>query len=333
MFANIADKKGTSKYGAILWRRVALPLLLALLALGFVGGSTGFASSSAPLRPAVVSHQTADAAPAMIAFNGTAYVGWTGRNAAHNLNLMTYDTASQVFGTAQVLTDTTLVGAGPSLEIFDGNLYVAWLGTDHRLNVGRYNLADPTHLANKVTLSESSYNVPSMVAFNGRLYLSWRGTDGRLNIISSADAIHFDTKASYNIASRTSPTLVNAGMFLYVFWEDVSANSFIVVGSYDPSNPTQLSTVVTTTSTSQLPVGLTFAGTAGPVVRVAWRTASDAHIRLGLFGGDSALHNQVTTAQTTLYGPALTVAGRGGPFISWTGTDATQSVNVSPVNI
>src|SRR5437016_3392217 len=118
------------KHGAWLLRTIALPLLLALLALGFVGMSTGLASSSAPLRPAVVSTQQADSAPALIAYNGTIYVGWTGRNTAHNMNLMTYDQTSQTFGPAQMLTDTTLVGAAPSLAIFNGNLCVAWIGTD-----------------------------------------------------------------------------------------------------------------------------------------------------------------------------------------------------------
>src|SRR5881227_3151034 len=156
MLSNIMDLKGRASHGAWLLRRAALPLLLALLALGFVGASTGLASSSTPLRPATVSSQQADAAPAMVPFNGTLYVGWTGRNAAHNLNLMTYNPTTKVFGPAQALTDTTLLGSGPSLANFNSNLYVAWQGTDHRLNLGRYNPADATHLANKVTLSQSS---------------------------------------------------------------------------------------------------------------------------------------------------------------------------------
>jgi hypothetical protein len=276
---------------------------------------------------------TADAAPTLVPFNGTAYVGWTGMNPAHNLALATYDTTNKVFGPATVLTDTTRAGTGPSLEVFNGNLYVAWLGTDGHLNVARYNPANPTQLAGKVTLSETSNNAPSLAAFNGRLYLSWRGMDGNLNLISSADASHFDTKVTYHIAVRTSPTLVSTPFYLFVGWEDTSANSYITIGRYDPSNPANMSVVVTTSS-SQLPIGLTFAGNAGyPGLRVAWRTASDAHIQLGLFGGASVLQGIVTTAQTTIYGPALTVAGHGGPFLSWTGTDAAQTVNVSPVNI
>jgi hypothetical protein len=51
---------------------------MALLVPGFVGTSTGVASSSAPLRPATVSSQRADAAPVMEEYNGTLYVGWTG---------------------------------------------------------------------------------------------------------------------------------------------------------------------------------------------------------------------------------------------------------------
>jgi hypothetical protein len=240
---------------------------------------------------------------------------------------MTYSPTTKVFGPAQVLTDTTLLGSGPSLANFNSNLYVAWLGTDHRLNLGRYNPADPTHLANKVTLSESSPNAPSIAAFQSRLYLSWRGSDGHLNIISSADAIHFDTKVTYGITVRTSPSLVNADMFFYVFWEDTSASSSIVVGRYDPAQPANLSVVVTT-STSQLPVGVSKAPVAAPDVVVAWRTASDPHILLGIFEGDSILHNPVTTAETTSYGPALSE-----PFLGWTGTDPAQRVNVSQENI
>ena len=196
MLSNSSEIEGITKGKAWFLRRVAFPLVLALLALGLVGMSTAMASSSASLRPSVVSRQYADAAPALIAYNATAYIGWTGRNSAHNLNLMTYNPSSQTFSSAIVLTDTTLVGAGPSLAIFNGNLAVSWMGTDHRLNVAFFKPGNPTHLANKVTLSEYSNDAPSITTFNGRLYLSWRGTDGRLNIISSADAHTFNTKAT-----------------------------------------------------------------------------------------------------------------------------------------
>jgi len=328
MFSNIVDVKGTTKRGTWLWRRVALPLLLALLALGFVGLSTGLASSSAPLRPATVSSQQADSAPAMMAFNGTLYVGWTGRNAAHNLNLMTYNPTSKVFGPAQVLTDTTLPGQGPSLANFKGNLYVAWMGSDHRLNVGRYDPTHPSVLAEKVTLRESSNNAPSLAAFEGRLYLSWRGLDGHLNIISSADASTFTTKVTYGVVVRTSPSSVAKNMVLFVAWEDMSASSHIVFARYDPAQPTDLKEVVTVASTSQLPVSLAPAGVASPSVVVAWRTATDAHVRTAIFEGGPFLHHPVYTAETTNYGPALY-----SPYMSWTGTNAAQSINVSFASI
>jgi hypothetical protein len=324
MFSNIVDVKGTAKRGTWFGRRVALPLLLALLALGFVGLSTGLASSSAPLRPATISSQQADSAPAMMAFNGTVYVGWTGRNAAHNLNLMTYTPTSKVFGPAQVITDTTLPGQGPSLANFNGNLYVAWMGSDHRLNVGRYDPTHPSVLAEKVTLREYSNNAPSLAAFESRLYLSWRGLDGHLNIISSADASTFTTKVTYGVVVRTSPSSVAKNMFLFVAWEDMSASSHIVFARYDPAQPSDLKEVVTVASTSQLPVSLAPAGVASPSVVVAWRTATDAHVRTAIFEGGPFLHNPVYTAETTNYGPALY-----SPYMSWTGTNAAQSVNVS----
>ncbi len=327
MLSNRTEMRRTAKWGAWLLRRGAMPLLLALLALGFVGMSTGMASSAAPQRPVTVSTQRADSAPALIAYNGTIYVGWTGRNTAHNLNLMTYNPTSKTFGPAIVLTDTTLVGSGPSLAIFNGNLCVAWMGTNHHLNVAFFKPGDPTHLANKVTLSETSYNAPSIAVFGNRLYLSWRGTDGHLNIISSADASTFNTKVTYSTTVRTSPTVV-AKNYLFVAWEDTSVDSHIVFAQYNPSNPAVLNAVVAVASTSQLPVSLFPAGVPNPYLRVAWRTATDAHIRLAIFEGGQYLHNPVYTAETTPYGPALYA-----PYVAWTGTDSAQSINIMQVNI
>lgn len=324
MLSNFIEMEGTAKWGTWLWRRFVLPLLLALLALSLVGMSTGMASTALPQRPAVVSTQQADAAPAVSIYLSTAYIGWTGRNAAHNLNLITYNQASQSFGPAITLTDTTLVGAGPSLAIFNGNLAVAWMGTNHQLNVAFFKPGDPTHLANKVTLNETSNYAPSIVTFNGRLYLSWMGTDGHLNIISSADASTFNTKVTYNIAVMNSTTLQTADGVLFVAWEDTS--SHLVFAQYNSSNPATLNAVVTTTTTSTLPASLFTAGVAAPDLRVAW-IDSNAHINLGIYEGDSTLHNVVTTTQTSPYGPALYM-----PFLSWTGTNTTQSVNIMPVS-
>ncbi len=332
MLSNISEVKRTAKPGIWFLYRIALPLLIALLASGFIGVSPGAARSSAPQRPLTVSSQKADSAPALTAYNGTLYVGWTGRNTAHNLNLMTYNTASKTFGSVRVLTDTTPPGSGPSLAVFNGNLYVSWRGTDNRLNVGRYNPADPTHLANKVTLREYSNQAPAIAAFGGRLYLSWRGMDGHLNLISSADARTFNTKVTYGAVVRTSPSLVAASGYLFVGWEDMSASSSIVIGRYNPSQPSTLSAVVTLASTSQLPVGLAPVGGSDPYVNVAWRTAGDAHVRLATFEGGQYLHNPVYTTQTTLYSPALALLG-GTSYMSWTGTDSAQSINVSVANI
>ncbi|HZR40264.1 MAG TPA: hypothetical protein VFB12_09125 [Ktedonobacteraceae bacterium] len=327
MCNNKADVKSAAKRG--LWSKVAFALLIALLVLGGVGGSTAFARTSAPRQSATVSGQQSDAAPVMEAYNGLRYIGWTGRNAAHNLNLMTYDPATRSFGQAQVLTDTTLVGSGPSLANFYGNLYVAWQGTDHRLNIGRYNLAHPAVLAKKVTLNEYTNDAPAMTGFRDRLYLSWRGTDGHLNLISSVDGSIFGSKVTYGIPIRTSPSLAGADMYLLVFWQDLSASSHIVVGRYDPMQPANLSAVVTLASTSQLPVGVAQAGVPAPYARVAWRTAGDAHIRLAIFEGGQFLHNPVYMTETTRYTPTLF----DGASLCWTGTDAAQSIHVSAVNL
>ncbi len=330
MINNLADEMGATKRGVWIWRRMTMSVVLVLLVLGFVGmgTTTASASGSTSLRPATVSPQSADAAPDVVVFPTVIYVGWTGRNTAHNVNLMSYNAGHDTFDPAIVLTDTTPVGSGPSLAQFGGttpdHLYLAWRGTDNRLNVAHFNPSDPTHLASKVTLSETSHNAPSLGVFSGRLYLSWQGTDGRLNIISSADGSTFDTKVTYNIQIRTSPALVATPLFLEIGWEQPSAQAFIMIAQYDTSHPATLSTEVTTTSSSSLPIALSFAGVAGyPALVVAWRTASDAHILLGFFGGSPTITGIVNTGQTTPYGPAL-----DRPWLGWTGTDGSQRVNV-----
>jgi hypothetical protein len=317
MFTIIPIVKGTSRHCTLLWRIGVFPLLIILLVSGFVGGGT--AHASAQLFPLTVSSQSADSAPAMASSNTGVYIGWTGRNATHNLNLMTFDAANRIFGPAHVLTDTTLVGSAPSLAEWNNNLYVAWQGKDNRLNVGLYNAANPTHLANKVTLNEHSNNAPSIGGWDDHLYLGWRGTDGRLNIITSTDGSHFGAKTTYPFAIRTSPTLNGTPFGLFVAWEDMTASSHIVIATYGPSRLN----AVTTTSTSQLPVSLdSYSGRVVAVV-VAWRTANDVHIRMGTFNLSSVLQKPTITAYTTLYCPAL--YPNAMPIMSW--TDANHAIN------
>jgi hypothetical protein len=330
MLENTSCRKASARRRIWRWGGVALALLLALLVLGISRGGDVFAHASGPLHVETVAPQTADAAPAVVPFfNGTSYVGWTGMNPAHNLNLMTYNSATKVFGPAIVLTDTTVVGSGPSLTVFNGNLYVGWRGADNRLNVARYDPSDPSHLAGKVTLSQYSYNAPSIAAFNGRLYLSWRGLDGRLNIISSADSQTFNTMATYSLAIRTSPTLVATPFFLEIAWEEPGVVTvtlpYVVIAQYDTSHPATLSVVISTTATSVLPVSLDFAGVAGyPALVIAWCPSGSTQISLGFFGGSPVITGIVQTGQFTNYGPALS-----RPLLGWTGTDTYHHVNVS----
>jgi hypothetical protein len=137
MLTTITAAKGTAKRQNNVWRRGVFALLvLALLMSGFVGRGTGIAHASARLLPPAVSSQRADAAPALSVYKATPYIGWTGTNTAHSLNLMTYNSTTKVFGPAQMLAETTLAGSGPSLTTWNSTLYVAWRGTDNRLNVG-----------------------------------------------------------------------------------------------------------------------------------------------------------------------------------------------------
>lgn len=89
-------------------------------------------------------------------------------------------------------------------------------------------------------------------------------------------------------------------------------------------------------ATSQEPVG--HAASYGPCARMGHGRA--AAVLSGLarcpdestFEGGQYLHNPVYTSQSTPYSPALALQGSVS-YMSWTGADAAQSINVSMANI
>src|SRR5450432_3856243 len=105
MFTTITIRKNSSSYRMGFWRKGTLSLLiLPLLAFSFAGWGTQVAHASTPILSLVTSRQQADSAPALALLNQTTiFIGWTGRNAAHNLNLMTYTTTTRAFGPVYVL--------------------------------------------------------------------------------------------------------------------------------------------------------------------------------------------------------------------------------------
>ena len=109
----------------------------------------------------------------------------------------------------------------------------------------------------------------------------------------------------------------------------MSPSSHIVFAQYNPSNPAVLKDVVTTTSTSTLPVSFYIfkADVTGLDFRVAWRTATNAHINLAFYQGVQNLRFPTITTETTPYGPATHMS-----YFIWTGTDAARSINVKQIN-
>lgn len=104
--------------------------------------------------------------------------------------------------------------------------------------------------------------------------------------------------------------------------------TFLSLRALHPSWPSVLIAVVTTTSSSTLPVSfyLFKADVIGLDFRVAWRTATDAPINLTFYQGDQNLRFPTITTETTPYGPATYMS-----YFSWTGTDAARSINVKQI--
>jgi hypothetical protein len=128
-----------------------------------------------------------------LAFDGTqsplgrTFIGWTGRDSDHSLNVMsTLNIDLLAWGNKHTLNERS--HHGPALLFANGRLFIAWTGTDDHLNVMSSGDLGATW-QNKRTLGETSPTEPALALWNGTLILMWNGTDSdhHLNFIQSSD--------------------------------------------------------------------------------------------------------------------------------------------------
>jgi hypothetical protein len=169
--------------------------------------------------------ETSNAAPAIVAFQNSPYIAWTGTD--NHLNIENLDT-----GVKRTLPDTS--SAAPALAVYRGRLFIAWTGTDlpqHHLNVE--SSTDGMTFGNKDVLGQTTnyWNGPSLAPYNNALAIAWTGTDQRLNYALTFDTLgrFFSQAHTLSISSFVSPSLYSAFGDLFLAWNDARDN----VNTYD----------------------------------------------------------------------------------------------------
>lgn len=205
---------------------------------------TGWFNGTSTLQDHTRTGQLSDYSPALtVGIDGNLYLGWTGTDSAHHLNLTFSYNGNDWNHTVYILTDTA--AGGPGLATFSGShgnqLYVAWTGTDggvsgpDHLNVAYFNYSN-TLQDKRRGLDGNQVTIPgndSALATVGlTLYFPYAGVQDDLNISRSSNGDSWTNDAQIFYAAYEGVSGASYGGALFMVWIDQPGE--ILMGPYHP---------------------------------------------------------------------------------------------------
>jgi hypothetical protein len=278
--------------------------------------------------------ETALGPPALARLEQTLFLGWTGTDSNHHVNVVATNNGEQ-FVNKVTLGETSI--DGPALAAGDEHLYLGWTGTDssHSLNV--LTSTDGQAFANKITLSERSHHAPALAYGFGsspRIFLAWTGTDSRLNLLWSTDGVTFGNKVTLSETSVAAPGLAWRDGDLYLAWAGTDGNHSLNVmkwrdtaSSLAPLFADKLtlgdSTEMQPALTDIAPFDVLFLGWSG--------RDSNHHLNAtASFDRGDAFGLKLIYSDLGQFGPALADLNEM-VYIAWTGRDSSHHVNLAHI--
>ena len=186
---------------------------------------------------------SSDTGPAMVEFDGTLCVAWSGTDSHHHLNIACADPNSGGFQTQ--VTDQ-LSAFAPALAVYQNTLWMAWTGTDsnHTLNIAAVNpFTGSTTLsleAYVVGNNDASSQAPALAVAEvdgvQQLVIAWTGTDSHhhLNVASSVNVDPSSTwsgTTTLNQLATGGPSLATFNGILYIGWAGTDSNHTLNLAS------------------------------------------------------------------------------------------------------
>ena len=259
---------------------------------------------------------TAQNAPAAAYLNGLTFIGWSGTDAAHHLNVMS-SAHRTVWGSKVTLGDTSPNGC--SLCVFNNRLYLAWTGTGNS-QINLMSSGDGITWGNKVTLADTCIGRPSLAAHNGQLVLAWAGTDSahHINTITSQDGAHWGNKHTLGDTASDSPAIASFANRLFLAWSGTDNPHHVNVMSSGDFGASWQNKVTLNETSIAAPALLT----SGNQLLLSWAGTDSGHHLNILRSTDGVTFSQkVTSPETSNNAPTLALA-YGAPALYWTGTDS-----------
>jgi hypothetical protein len=296
--------------------------------VGTLGGVTDIVRG----EERVVVPERASAACGLAAWQGRAYLAWTGSDFRLNIassadgarfegkqiiphrSYTTETTSSTTYtgpnSSPTSTSSTRHIGLAPALAAGPDGVYLAWTGTDRQLNVLRTWLGEGGH----GVLDERSGTGPGLGAWGDDVVLTWAGSDTRVNVLRVAGA-HPD-KRTFDETTSAAPAVCQAGQDLLVAWTGTDRHLNIMATSGGDFGGSTRLAETSSHGPALCPYGV------GQVL-IAW-TGSDSRLNLMVLAPGQA-SEPVTLDETTNHAPALCAFGTG-VLLGWTGTDGRPNV-------
>lgn len=185
--------------------------------------------------------------PAMVEFDGTLCVAWSGTDSHHHLNIACADPNSGGFQTQ--VTDQ-LSATAPALAVYQNTLWMAWTGTDsnHTLNIAAVNpFTGSTTLSLEAFAvnNDASSQAPALAVAEvdgvQQLVIAWTGTDSHhhLNVASSVNvtgANAWSGTITLGQLATGGPSLATWNGILYIGWAGTDGNHTLNLASAAPGS-------------------------------------------------------------------------------------------------
>ena len=283
------------------------------------------------------------------------YIGWTGTDPAHHLNLMqeTKSGSGYVFSHKQTLSETSI--AHPAVNVIADTtpwVFVAWTGTDpaHTLNILCEGCPSPL---GKLTLrGETSSAAPAVLLTQVGLMLAWTGTDPNhsLNVlligIETGQYVLGPKTTLPQFSSGAAPTLTYDRLIdtPYVLsWTTSATNRIDFAASSDGVHwQGLLASPLSETTTASLRMLAVETGIDIPHYYLTWTGTNAAHSVNVQYTFDFPTwphpeRTKFVLHESAIGGPDLVYDIQGGDgrrlFLIWTGTDSAHHLNFATIDM
>ena len=223
-------------------KRIRTMLVTLMSAILIIFGTIGLA----PRALAYSSGQASDARPGIAYAGGVLYVGWSGLDSGHTLNIgaLNFDSGGAFQGWASV---NTFVGTsvyphtGPSVTAaqvpgYPGDqIIVAWADTSGLIHVGHY-IGTQTLSCTGSLGGDITHHSPYLIGIGSTVYLAWTGTDQHIYIeplpvnVCSASVLPPSVKLADTASA--GPALTTDGSNIYVAWAGTGSGENLWAGQF-----------------------------------------------------------------------------------------------------